>query len=92
MRVYNSRVRSAKYAGLAARSLLARSAPARPRVLPSLITTKGQAMSTAAEPADPPTDEEIEIEIAKDCDQIIQQQQSRSAARRAMPPILAARP
>lgn len=91
MRVYNSRVRSAKYAGLAARSLLARSAPARPRVLPSLITTKGQAMSTAAEPADPPTDEEIEIEIAKDCDQIIQQQ-TRSAARRAMPPILAARP
>jgi len=75
-----------------AHNLLAHPAPARPRVLSTLFTAKDWQMSTAAEPADPPTDEQIEIEIAQECDQIIQQQSRHSAANQVTPPDLSTRP
>jgi hypothetical protein len=50
-------------------------------------------MITNHEPADPPTEEEdIEIEIAKACDEIIKAERGRSTTARAMPPTPAPSP
>jgi len=91
---YNRQMCRPEYAGSTARSPLARSAPARPRVrliLLLLHSTKDWQMSTADEPANTPTDEQVEIEIAQEADQIIQQSRH-SAAALATPPDLSTRP